>query len=63
MAVQFTVNLVNLRRAVRRLTMRLADELAIDMGVVILLVAPKRLTIETVNSSEDCPLKSTKPEL
>jgi hypothetical protein len=63
MAVQFTVNLVNLRRAVCRLTMRLADELAIDMGVVFLRVAPKRLTIETVNSSEDCPLKSTKPEL
>ena len=47
MAVQFTVNLVDLRRAVRRLTMRLADELAIDLGFVILRVAFNQLTIET----------------
>jgi hypothetical protein len=53
MAVQFTVNLVDLRRAVRRLTMRLSDELAIDLGFVILRVALNQLTIETLNSAEE----------
>jgi hypothetical protein len=53
MALQFTVNLVDLRRAVRRLTMRLADELAIGVGFVILRVAFNQLTIETLNSAEE----------
>ncbi len=61
MAVQFTVNLVDLRRAVRRLTMRLADELAIDLGFVILRVAFNQLTIETVNSSEELSIEVHQP--
>jgi hypothetical protein len=56
-AVQFTVNLVDLRRAVRRLTMRLGDESAIDESFVILRVALKQLTIETVNSSEELSIE------
>jgi len=51
--VQFTVNLVDLKRAVRRRTMRLGDESAIDERFVIFRVALQRLTIETVNSSEE----------
>jgi hypothetical protein len=53
LAVQFTANLVDLRRAVLRLTMRLGDESPIGKGFVILRVVLKRLTIETVNSSEE----------
>jgi hypothetical protein len=63
LTVQFTANLVDLRRAVLRLTMRLGDESPIGEGFVILRVALKRLTIETVNSSEELSLKSTKSEL
>ncbi len=62
--VRFTVNLAELKRAVRRLTMRMGHESAIDERFVILRVAPKRRTIETVNSlRRSCPLKSTNPEL
>jgi hypothetical protein len=51
--VHFTVKLADLKRAVRRLTMRLGDESPIGEGFVILRLALNRLTIETVNSSEE----------
>ena len=53
MHVHFTVKLADLKRAVRRLTMRLGDESPIGEGFVILRVALNRLTVETVNSSEE----------
>jgi hypothetical protein len=37
--------------------MRLGDESAFDEGVVILRVALKRVTIETVNSSEELSIE------
>ena len=51
--VHFTVKLADLKRAVRRLTMRLGDESPIGEGFVILRVALNRLTIETANSAEE----------
>ncbi len=59
--VRFTVNLAELKRAVRRLTMRLGDESAIDERFVIFRVALKRLTIETVNSSEELSVEVHQP--
>ena len=53
MDVHFTVKLADLKRAVRRLTMRLGDESPIGEGFVILRVALNRLTIETANSAEE----------
>jgi hypothetical protein len=57
LAVQFTANLVDLRRVVLRLTMRLGDESPIGEKFVIFRVALQRMTIETVNSSEELSIE------
>jgi hypothetical protein len=51
--VHVTVKLADLKRAVRRLTVRLADESPLGEGFVTLRVALNRLTTETVNSAEE----------
>jgi hypothetical protein len=51
--VHFTVNLADLKRAVRRLTMRLGDESLPDGRFVTFHAASNALEITTVNSSEE----------
>jgi hypothetical protein len=53
--VHFIVKLADLKRAVRRLTMRLGDESPIGEGFVILRVALNRLTIETATPPRNSP--------
>lgn len=55
MEAQFTLNLIDLKRACRRLVMRLSDESASGGEFVVFHATKNSLTIETGNSSEQLP--------